>query len=292
MSKFAAISLLCALALANVAGQEQRERVLPTWLHRDLAARQEHHTDFSSATCHYRPIFGEGDSEARLPLAIARLGEVTVDPHGECQTVSYPRQEELYFMRDGNGVLHSEGETLPLKQNDFTYLAPMVAHSVANPSDKPLHLIVAAVKVPATTALSSPAKTVVANLSELHEQTVEGHPQSVQYKLLIGPRTGTRDRINTAYRVADFFLMDFVPGGTNFPHYHEIAEEIYLVLDGEGQVAAGGGLDGVEGLHPAKPGDAYYFRPYCTVGFYNQNAPNAKAHILALRVLVPMPTTD
>src|SRR5437899_9696322 len=44
-----------------------------------------------------------------------------------------------------------------------------------------------------------------------------------------------------------------------------------LVLDGKGQIAAGGGMDGVEGLHPAKPGDAYYFRPNCTVGFYNQN---------------------
>src|SRR5207248_7881338 len=107
--------------------------------------------------------------------------------------------------------------------------------------------------------------------------------------LLIGPHTGVRDRINAAYTVADFFLMDFEPGGTNFPHHHEVAEEIYLVLDGKGQIAAGGGMDGVEGLHPAKPGDAYYFRPNCTVGFYNQNTPGAKAHVLAVRAFVPMP---
>jgi hypothetical protein len=54
-------------------------------------------------------------------------------------------------------------------------------------------------------------------------------------------------------------------------------------------MAAGGGMDGVEGLHPAKSGDAYYFRPNCTVGFYNQNRPGAKAHILAVRVFVPTP---
>jgi mannose-6-phosphate isomerase-like protein (cupin superfamily) len=130
---------------------------------------------------------------------------------------------------------------------------------------------------------------VVANLGELTEQTVEGHPKSVLYKLLIGPRTAARDRINAAYTVADFFLMDFASAGTNFPHHHETAEEIYLVLDGEGHMAAGGGMDGVEGLHPAKSGDAYYFRPNCTVGFYNQNKPGAKAHILAVRVFVPMP---
>ena len=109
------------------------------------------------------------------------------------------------------------------------------------------------------------------------------------YKLLIGPRTAKRDRINATYTVADFFLMDFASAGTNFPHHHETAEEIYLVLDGEGQMAAGGGMDGVEGLHPSRSGDAYYFRPNCTVGFYNQNKPNAKAHILAVRVFVPVP---
>lgn len=148
--------------------------------------------------------------------------------------------------------------------------------------------MVTTVKAPPGTAIS-PSPLVVANLSELKEQTVEGHPQSVLYKLLIGPHTATRDRINAAYAVADFFLMDFAPGGTNFPHHHETAEEIYLVLDGEGQMAAGGGTDGVEGLHHAKPGDAYYFRQNCTVGFYNQNSPSAKAHILAVRVFVPMP---
>jgi mannose-6-phosphate isomerase-like protein (cupin superfamily) len=82
--------------------------------------------------------------------------------------------------------------------------------------------------------------------------------------------------------------MDFAPGGTNFPHHHESAEEIYLVVDGEGQMVAGGGMNGIEGRHSAKTGDAYYFRPNCTVGFYNSNKPGAKAHILAVRSWVPI----
>ena len=192
-------------------------------------------------------------------------------------------------MRDGNGLLSYGDESHPLAANDFTYAPPTVRHAVSNPSGQPLRLVVATVKIPADTPIAQPPKLVVANLDELKEQTVGGHPKSVLYKLLIGPRTGTRDRINATYTVADFFLMDFAPGGTNFPHHHETAEEIYLVLDGEGKMAAGGGMDGVEGLHPAKSGDAYYFRPNCTVGFYNQDAPDAKAHILALRVFVPMP---
>lgn len=283
---------LLAAMFAGIAMPAQHQKVEPTWLHRDLAALREQHTDFSSATCHYTPIFGDGDVETRLPLSVARFGEISIDPNGECQTVSYPRQEELYFVREGKGVLHQGSETLTLAADDFTYLAPAVAHTLANRSNKPLRLIVATVKIPPTVTLRPPAKTMVANLSELHEQTVEGHPPSVQYKLLIGPHSGARDRINAAYRVADFFLMDFAPGGTNFPHHHEIAEEIYLVLDGEGQIAAGGGMDGIEGRHPAKPGEAYYFRPNCTVGFYNRDQGDGKAHILALRVLVAMPQTD
>jgi len=106
--------------------------------------------------------------------------------------------------------------------------------------------------------------------------------------LLVGPRKATRDAIDDAYVVTSFFLMDFAPGGTNFPHHHETAEEIYLVTGGEGQMVAGSGTDGLEGRFPAKAGDAYYFRPNCTVGFYNQNKPGAKALILAVRSRIPL----
>jgi mannose-6-phosphate isomerase-like protein (cupin superfamily) len=283
MQKFIAMLLLIETGLAQDRGVE------PTWLYRNVSALREHHSDLSTSSCHYTPIFGEGDVESRLPQSVARFGELTVDPHGTCQTVEYPRLEELYFVRDGSGVLRYGEESHALAPSDFTYVPPTVRHSVSNPSNQVLRLVVTTVRIPPDTSISQPGKLVVANLDELKEQTVEGHPKSVLYKLLIGPHTSGRDRINATYTVADFFLMDFAPAGTNFPHHHETAEEIYLVLDGEGLMAAGGGMDGVEGLHPAKSGDAYYFRPNCTVGFYNQNTPSAKAHILAVRAFVPMP---
>jgi mannose-6-phosphate isomerase-like protein (cupin superfamily) len=267
----------------------QERKVEPTWLYRSVSTLAEHNADFSSDSCRYTPIFGEGDAEPGVPKSVARFGELSLAPGGSCQAVAYPRKEELYFVLSGSGMLHYGEESHNLMQDDFTYVAPTIRHSVSNPSNQPLRIVAATVKIPPGTTISPPTKLVVANLSELKEQTVEGHPQSVLYQLLIGPHTATRDRINATYTVADFFLMDFAPGGTNFPHHHETAEEIYLVLDGEGQMAAGGGMDGVEGLHHAKAGDAYYFRQNCTVGFYNQNTSPAKAHILAIRVFVPMP---
>jgi mannose-6-phosphate isomerase-like protein (cupin superfamily) len=267
----------------------QERKVEPTWLYRDVSTLAEQKIDLSSESCHYTAIFGEGDSEAKLPQSVARFGELTVAPHGTCQTVEYPREEELYFVLGGSGMLHYGEKSHSLTPNDFTYVPPTVRHSISNPSGEALHVVLTTVRIPPETALAPPAELAVANLAEIKEETVGGHPNSVLYKLLIGPHTGTRDRINATYTVADFFLMDFAPGGTNTPHHHEVAEEIYLVLDGEGQMAAGGGMEGVQGLHHAKAGEAYYFRPNCTVGFYNQKTTATKAHILAVRVFVPMP---
>ena len=270
----------------------QDRTVEPTWLRRDLSTAREQKTDLTTGSCRYLPLFGEGDTESRYPLSVARFGQLTVAPGGECQPVSYPRQEEIYFVRSGSGTLDFAGQTHPLVANDFAYLPPGVAHSVSNHSAEPLRIVLTTVKIPARVAISQPTKPEIANLAELKQQTVGGHPSSVLYQLMIGPYNRTRDRINAAYNVVDFFLMDFAPAGTNFPHHHEIAEEIYLVLDGEGQMAAGSGSDGVAGLYSAKADDAYYFRPNATVGFYNRNAAEAKAHILALRVYVPMPKSD
>jgi len=104
----------------------------------------------------------------------------------------------------------------------------------------------------------------------------------------MGDVTSKRDRIAAAHVLTSLFIMEFTPGGTNFPHHHEREEEIYLLLEGTGEMVAGGGMDGIEGRHPAKAGDAYFFRLNCTVGFYSSNAPGAgKARILAVRSLFP-----
>jgi len=279
--------ILLLLVAAPLAAQERK--VAPTWLHRYVPNLTQQRSAFSSDSCHYTPIFGEGDADPAVPQSVARFGEVAVNGHGSCQPSAYPRQEELLFVLNGSGVLHYGEDTHALSKNDFAYVPPGVRYSLADSSDQPFGLVIASVTVPREISILSPSpKPMVANLDELKEQTVEGHPISVLYKLLIGPHNATRDRINAAYEVADFFLMDFASGGTNSPHHHEVEEEIYLVLDGEGKMVAGSGPDGVEGLYPARAGDAYYFRPNCTVGFYNQNTPGAKAHILALRAYVPL----
>jgi mannose-6-phosphate isomerase-like protein (cupin superfamily) len=265
-------------------------KIDPTWLHRYLPQLSYSQVDLTSSTCHYKAVFGEGDREHPKLINVARFGEATIDAGGSCREVSYEREEELYFVAEGQGTLRYADHTDPVRANDFTYIAPGVKHSIENKSEKSLRVVVMTFNIPSSISIGSPpSEAKVVNMDELKEETVEGHPQSVLYKLMAGPRTGTRDAIDQAYVMVSLFWMDFAPGGTNFPHHHEAAEEIYLVVDGEGDMVAGGGTDGVEGRHPAKPGDAYYFRPNCTVGFYNQNKPGAKAHILAVRSRIQLP---
>lgn len=269
----------------------QEHPVDPTWLYRYVPDLAEAKADLSSATCHYRAIFGEGDKDNRSFQTVTRFGEVTLDAHGSCQTVVYDRQEEIYFVLGGAGVLRYQDQSQPLREHDFTYLAPGARHSIANNSEQPLRVLVMGFKIPSSMAIRTPSpRATIRNLDESKEQTVSGHPNSVLYKLLIGLSSGKRDLIDEAYVMDSFFWMDFSPGGTNWPHHHPAAEEIYLVIDGQGEIVAGGGVDGVEGRHPAKAGDAYYFRPNCTVGFYNK--PGAKAYVLAVRARVPLHEDD
>jgi mannose-6-phosphate isomerase-like protein (cupin superfamily) len=279
--------LLLLLSALQVLAQERK--VDPTWLHRHVPHLKDANASLTSATCHYKPIFGEGADENRKLRSVTRFGEATLDARGNCQNSLYDREEEIYFVVQGTGLLQFGDDKHPLRANDFTYIAPGVKHSIANNSDQPLRVLVMGFKIPTRIALGAPpAAPKIVNLDDVKEQPVDGHPTSVLYKLMIGSRGATRDAMDDAYVVTSLFLMDFDPSGTNFPHHHETAEEIYLVLDGQGDMVAGSGMDGVEGRYPAQPGDAYYFRPNCTVGFYNRNKSGAKAHILAVRSRIPL----
>jgi len=285
--------ILLTLLLLSPGLLAQERKVDPTWLHRYVPTLSDAKVAFTSETCHYKPVFGEGDADSRTLRSVSRVGEVTLDPHGSCQSTSYDREEEIYFIQAGDASLHYADHTYPMRGNDFTYIGPGVKHSVENAGNQTVRLLIMGFKIPAKVSIGAPATTPkIVNMDDVREETVDGHPNSVLYKLLAGPRTGKRDAIDSAYVVVSLFWMDFAPAGTNFPHHHETAEEIYLVVDGEGEMVAGGGTDGIEGRHPAKPGDAYFFRQNCTVGFYNQNKAGTKAHILAVRSKVPLPQDE
>jgi len=259
----------------------------PTWLHQNVSSVPEQSMDISTPSCHYKPLFGAGNSETRIVRSVARYGEVTIDAGGSCKEVSYPREEQIYYVLAGSGTLSYGSEKAPVKKDDFMYLPPQIQHAMANASKSPLRFVVMGFKIPPGTPIPAPPKLQIASAGDVKLQTDAGHPASTRYRLLLGNSKGSNDKLDCGIVVTSLFLMEFAPGGTNFPHHHETAEEIYLVLDGHGDIAAGGGENGIEGFHPSGPGDAYFFRLNSTVGFYNKG--KTKAHILAVRSWYPFP---
>src|ERR1022692_5053312 len=97
----------------------------------------------------YKPLFGIGDKDAGQLQGVARYGELTVAPGGTSAIVSYPAEEQMYFIEDGRATLWYAGEKLPVKKHDFMYLPAGVRHGVANSSDAP-------VKIPGSCEKPSP----------------------------------------------------------------------------------------------------------------------------------------
>jgi mannose-6-phosphate isomerase-like protein (cupin superfamily) len=276
-------ALLFLAAALPLAAAERT--VDPTFLHRYLPDVREQKSEVSTATCHYKPAFGAADAKARVPRGVARFGEIDIDAGGNCAPAAYPGEEQVYVVLDGSGSLDYAGEKVALQKHDFLYLPPNVSHATASASGA--RIIVMGFKLPAGKPVTPAAKPLVANFDDVKWQPVSGHPDSVLYQLLMGDTQSKRDKIAAGHVLISLFIMEFEPGGTNFPHHHENAEEIYLVLDGSGDMVAGGGTDGVEGRHPARAGDAYFFRLNCTVGFYASKDATPKARILAVRSLYP-----
>lgn len=272
------------LAIVSAVVTLQVSAADPTFLRRYVPGIQAKPTDLTTTTAHYKPMFGIGDPDQEQLKGIARYGELTVDPGGSSEIVSYPSEEQIYYILEGTGVLLYDGQKYPVKRNDFMYLPVDIKHGVANSSSRPVSLLVMGFKIPEGTKVPATPELMLASADDVELRQLSGHGPTSRFKLLMGPTTaGKRDKLAAANVVVEMFIMEFSPGGTNIPHHHDNAEEIYYVLRGHGDMVAGGGIDGNEGRHPSKEGDAFFIRLNATVGFYS-GAKEGEEHDLVLAV--------
>jgi mannose-6-phosphate isomerase-like protein (cupin superfamily) len=278
---FAALAILTASSLFSADS---------TFLRRYLAEIQPKAVDLTTSTAQYKPAFGVGDPDQKQLKSVARYGELIVAPAGSTELVSYPAEEQIYYILDGNGILIYDTHRVPVKKNDFIYLPVGIRHGMATTSDAAVRVMVMGFKIPAAAAVPPTPKLMIANSDDAKLVPVEGHGPTSLFKLLMGQTSSTRDVLACAVQMVSLFVMDFAPGGTNIPHHHDTAEEIYYVLRGHGDIVAGGGADGNEGRYPAKEGDAFFYRLNTTVGFYS-GSKSGEPHdlILAVRSLYPFP---
>jgi mannose-6-phosphate isomerase-like protein (cupin superfamily) len=278
------LALLTGVFCAMQLHAEER-KVDPTFLYRGTSAVQAEKSDLTTSTCHYKPLFGKGDPDTSVVVGVARYGEAAIDPNGECATVQYPEEDQVYVVIEGKGAAKYGNEVVPLNTEDYLYLPSTIPHTLVNNSGSPMVVVVMGFHTQGFEKTQLPPHPLKANIEDVPTGLVSGHPSSTLYRLLMGDVESKRDRLAAGRVLTSLFVMEIAPGGTNFPHHHEREEEIYLVLSGHGVMVAGGGMDGIEGRHPAKAGDAYFFRLNCTVGYYS--APNVKSRILAVRSWYP-----
>lgn len=281
------LARLVAALLCGCVISAQERRVDPTWLHRDLSSAREINL---GSGCHYKALFGEGDADKSAVAGIARYGEVLLDSKGACSAVNLPEEDQIYTVLEGNGTASYGADTVALKPEDYLYVPAGTRHALSNPSGQAMRVILMGFHTKGLKPSSPPNHPLKDNIVDVPLQTVSGHPSSTLYRLLLGDVHSKRDRVAAGTAVTSLFVMEIAPGGTNFPHHHLREEEIYLVLEGHGEMIAGGGMNGIEGRHPAKPGDAYFFRPNCTVGYYS--ASGVKSRILAVRSWYPGMAND
>jgi mannose-6-phosphate isomerase-like protein (cupin superfamily) len=257
----------------------------PPFLRRQLSEVQPRPADLTTNATgvSYKPLFGVGDPDAGQLKAVIRYGELTVAPGGASAVVSYPAEEQMYFVTEGSATLLYAAEKAPLKKFDFLYLPPGVRHGIANSSSAPVKIIVMGYQIPAGRTVEPPAKLMLANADDVALQVLGQHGPTTQFKLLMGLTSSKRDKLAAATVMNSLFLMDFAPGGTNIPHNHPAEEEIYLLVRGSGDMVAGRDAEGKDIRHPVTQGAAFFFKPGTQVGYYS-HATEGAAHDLILAV--------
>jgi len=101
------------LVAADVGRSFAQERTVDaTWLHRYLPELNETKVDLSSATCHYKPIFGTGDPDNRILRSVSRFGELRLNLW-KLPGVFFDREEAIYFFCRAQAVCNSVTGCMP-----------------------------------------------------------------------------------------------------------------------------------------------------------------------------------
>ena len=80
-------ALLIALLAGSLGSHADERKIDPTFLYRDASAVKVKPSDLTTATCLYKPLFGQGDADTSVVVGIARYGEAVLDPNGACSMV-------------------------------------------------------------------------------------------------------------------------------------------------------------------------------------------------------------
>lgn len=84
----------------------------------------------------YATLWELGGPDTGLKAVSAAF--VAVDPGAVSPLHWHQKTEEMYFVTAGRGVMHLDGEELPVRPGDSISIPIGVVHAIGNPGDVPL----------------------------------------------------------------------------------------------------------------------------------------------------------
>lgn len=260
-----------------------------TTLQRSLDNAPEINMELSSETAEYKVLLGAGDRDEEVVKGIKHYGHLSVAPEGVTPVVNFGREEMVYYVLEGTGMLYYDGREVPISKNDFFYVPVDTDHRFSNPRERTLSVMVMGFEIPEDREIQPTPELMLASADEVPFEVLEdhGHGPTSSFQLLMGTKNSRRDRLAAAHQMNSLYVIDFEPGGTNNPHRHPREEEIYFVLQGQGEMVAGETPGGEEKRYSAEPGDLFFFGRNELVGFYSDEDTEEHARILAVRYKYP-----
>ena len=69
------------------------------------------------------------------------VNEVALSPGVSSEEHYHIGCEEVYFILEGEGVVHLEGESFSVSRGDAVFIPPELSHRIENPTDVPLRFL-------------------------------------------------------------------------------------------------------------------------------------------------------
>src|SRR3546814_3318546 len=110
--------------------------------------------EISTSTASYKPIFGVGDADQNMSRAVTHFGLLSIQTNGNSNSIKFDREELVYYVLEGTGMLKYEDMETPISKGDFFYVPINTEHSFSNAREDTLNVILMGFEIPAGTAIT------------------------------------------------------------------------------------------------------------------------------------------
>lgn len=174
-----------------------------------------------------------------ISLPKVSVAHVLMHPGGISLPHHHQRMSEIYFILEGEGIIYYKDQALHVEQGAYLVLPPYTSHQLKNIGKNNLeHLVLA---VPPFSAKD----VILDNVETGNTDNSKTKPQKFTFPTPVTALDGATiyELIPEAARKElDVGLAVGIlpPNQKAIPHYHNLSEEVYYIIGGQGKARVGG----------------------------------------------------